>query len=177
MPTIPTENDLYAEYKADVEADAETSITDFTPGSVLDVFAGVVATAARGILRWFLRITSRAFVSASEKEDLDTVIMDRVNLPRLAGESDDDYKDRYFAYIEALGRGTLTAWQFFAKYMIVGVDTTDYTISEDLDAGIVTITITPLSTSDEATIKANALAIIDEWRILGGPAVNVETDP
>ena len=177
MPTLPSEQDLYDEMETAVVSDPDTNLTDFSAGSALDVMAGTVATCARSIHRWMLRLTRTAFVSTADGGDLDFVISDRVDLPRITGESDDSYRARYYAYIQALGRGTRSAWSYFLENEVEGVNTSTYKIEEDLDGGVVTLTIQPLSGYTEAQIRANALALLDYWRILGGPAVAVETVP
>lgn len=179
MPVLPTEEEIYDEVKAAIIADPSTSLTDFSPGAVLDVMTGSVAVAVRAIMRWIFKLTKTAFVSTAENTDLDFIIADILGdvLPRLPGESDDAYRARYYSYILALARGTLQAWQHFLNHEVDGVDTIDFVIEEDLEDGIVTLTISPLPTSDEATILANALAALPAWRILGGPAVNVVTEP
>jgi len=179
MPTIPSEQDLYDEMQATVEGDGSTNLVDFSAGSVLDVMTGAVATAARSIMRWVQRLVGLAFVSTSSGSDLDFVIADRVDsLPRLSGESDDDYKTRYFEYIrDALGRGTLPAWRYFLTHAVEGVDPLTFTIVEDLDLGTVTLTIRPLPTYSEATIKATADSLKGDWRVFGGPFPNVVTLP
>lgn len=163
--------------KSAVVADPSTNLTDFTPGSVLDVFAGTVATAARAIHRWMGRLASTAFVSTSDDGDLDFVINDRVELPREPGESDEDYRARYYDYILSLGRGTLPAWAYFILFEVEGVNTLTYTLEEDIETGVVTMTLQPLAAYTETQIFDNATAKLPLWRVLGGPAVNVETIP
>ena len=175
MPTIPTEQELYNEMKSAVIGDVDTNLTDFTPGSVLDVMAGTVATASRSIHRWMLRLVRTAFVSTSDGVDLDYIISDRVDLPRLSGETDEAFRARYYAYILALGRGTRAAWVYFVKNAVEGVNPLTYSITEDLNLGSVTLRIQPLAGFTEATILANALAALPDWRVLGGPGVTVET--
>lgn len=175
MPTIPTEQELYDEMKAAVSGDPDTNLTDYSPGSVLDVMSGTVATAARSIMRWILRSTRVAFVSTAEGDDLEYVILDRIDLAKDAGESDEEYRARYYGYIEALGRGTEVAWRYFIENIVEGVDSLTYELEEDLDTGIVTITIAPLDGYTESGIKAEADNEKVDWRVYGGPAVNVET--
>lgn len=179
MPTIPSEQELYDEMRASVTGDPSTNLTDFSPGAVLDVMAGTVATAARSIMRWILRTIRTAFVSTSDDADLDFVIADRVGgaLPRLTGETDEEYRARYYDYIRALSRGIEAAWIFFIERVVEGVDTSDYTLEEDLESGIVTITISPLAGYTETQIFDNAQALLSEWSVLGGPAVNIVTEP
>jgi len=171
---MPSEQELYNEMQSAVTADASTSLTDFSPGSGLDIMAGTVATVARAIHRWMMRLTRTAFVSTAEGGELDFVVADRVDLARLSGESDDDYRVRYYSYIQALGRGTRPAWVYFLDNVVEGVET--YTIEEDIGSGIVTLTIRPASGYTEAGIQAAALAALSTWRVLGGPAVNIETE-
>lgn len=175
MPTIPTEQELYDEMQAAISGDASTSLTDFTPGSVLDVMAGTVATASRAIHRWMLRLVRTAFVSTSDGVDLDYIISDRVDLPRLSGETDEAFRARYYSYILALGRGTRAAWIYFLENAVAGVNPLTYSITENLNLGGVTLRIQPLAGFTEATILANALAALPDWRVLGGPGVTVET--
>lgn len=177
MPTLPSEQDLYDEMQATVEGDGATNLVDYSSGSVLDQFTGTIATVARAIERWSLRLTGRAFVSSSTGADLDFVINDRIDLDRQPGESDEDYQARYYDYIAALSRGVESAWRYFLENEVEGVDPATYTLAEDFPSGTLTLTIQPLTGYTEAEIKANAEAEIDAWRIFAGPFPNVETIP
>jgi hypothetical protein len=163
--------------KSAVVADPSTNLTDFTPGSVLDVMTGTVATVARAIHRWMGRLAGTAFVTTSDDADLDFVISDRVDLTRSPGEGDEDFRARYYDYILALGRGTLPAWTFFLENEVEGVNVDTFTIERSLELGEVTLTIQPIAGYSETEIFDNAIAVIADWSVLGGPSVLVETIP
>ena len=172
MPELPSHQDLLGAFETAVKADPKTSLTDFSDGSVNRGFAGLAATASRGVYRWIARQVARAFVRGATGADLDYVISDRVGdaLPRRSGESDDDYEVRFFAYLaNALERGTDGAWRFFLEQLFLEVDPLASFVSEDLEQGkvILTIKVAADYTAQEATdVVERALP---QWRILGIP--------
>ncbi len=172
MPELPSQLELVEEYRLEVVGDPDTNLTDFSDGSVNRGFAGIAATAARGTYRWIARLARRAFIQGANDADLDYVIADRIGdaLPRFADEGNEAYRSRYFDYVEqALERGTEPAWRFFLEKLFVEVDALESYASEDLEAGVVKLTITPAEghlSSDAQTVVEAALP---EWRILGIP--------
>lgn len=175
MPEQPTFNETYDEFEAEVTADATTTLSDFSPGSMLDMFAGVAALAGQGVKRWITRQVSRKFVASAEDSDLDAVVSDYVGdqLPRLAGESDEDYQARYYEFLDALAKGTEVAWRYLLDNGAEEVDGDGSTASEDLVAGIVTLTVEPADGYTYAEAKAALEALFSKWRLLGTP-VNIE---
>lgn len=171
MPDLPSHTALVEAYKAEVTGDPDTSLTDFSPGSVNRGFAGIAVTAAQGVYRWITRTAASVFVQSAENADLDAAVEDRVgeDLPRLAGESDEAYRARYFAYIQALGRGTAQAWAYFIAHIVEGADPLYSTVTEDPLTGRVRLSLLSLDGYTTAEVLANAEAALDGWRIWGVP--------
>lgn len=176
MADLATFQQLYDEFKAEVLAAPAQRLNDFSPGSFLDAFAAVAATASQGIQRWMLRQMSRAFVSDATGGDLDYVVVDRygAELARRAGESDHDYRLRVDAWIEALGRGTPSALRVYAESLeaVLGA-----TVVENVYAGQTTVeAIFDDTRASEDEVRDAFIAGLDSWRA-AGDAVTLKLTP
>lgn len=174
MPDLPSHQDLYDEAKAEVLGSNRTKLNDFQSGSMLDAIVGVVATLARGVMRWIARQMRRTFISTAADGDLEFVAVDMFgeDVVRKQGESFEDYKDRVERYRDnALARGTPGALRWYASD-IDGV--TAVTVDEEWRTGITTVeAIFDPDETDAQTVTDAFYDGLDAWRTAGGP-VNLE---
>lgn len=169
MPELASFQDLYDEYEAEVVSDPDTELSDFSPGSRLDAYAGVAATAAQSIMRWIARQVRRVFISTAAGDDLDFAVEDRYGsadewLRRRVDESDDDYRTRVLTYAENLGRGTMTSLDFYLRFVRTDIDPTSIAVTEDLETGIITLSATASEGEDAAAIAESVGTDLPEWR-------------
>lgn len=172
MPDLPSHLDLVESYRLEVVGDPDTTLTDFSDGSVNRGFAGIAATAARGAYRWMARLARRAFIQSAEGADLDYAIADRIGevLPRRVDEGDEAYRTRFFTYVEqALERGTEGAWRFFLTQLLEEIDPIDSYASEDLEQGAVSLTVKVAEGVTVADAQAAIEEALPDWRIWGVP--------
>lgn len=169
MPELTPFQTLYDEYSAEVTADPDTELSDFSPGSRLDAYGGLAATAAQSIMRWIARQVRRVFVSTAEGGDLDFAVADRFGdsdawLTRRTGESDEDYRTRVLEYAENLGRGTLDALGFYMRSVRDDLETATVKVTEDLETGFLTLEATVLTGEDEVTVAGEIATDLPAWR-------------
>lgn len=170
MPELPNTNDLYGEFRDEVESDPESSWNDFSTGSMLDAFAGVAAMLGRAVMRWILRQMRRAFISTAKDGDLEFVAEDTYGtvLTRREDESFSEYKPRVLDYRdEGLERGTSPALVWYTESLDGVLDAVP---EEDFKSGITTIRAAfnpdQRSASD---IRADWNDLLDEWRMTSAP--------
>lgn len=176
MPDLATFQQLYDEFKAEVLAAPADRLNDFSPGSFLDAFAAVAATASQGIQRWMLRQVMRAFVSDAMGGDLDYVVVDRYGseISRRPDESDTDYRLRVDAWLDALGRGTPLALRIYAESLEAVLSAA---VTENVQTGQTTVTAVfdDTQATDDA-VRDAFIAGLDGWRA-AGDAVNLTLTP
>lgn len=160
--------DLYDEFESAVTADVETGLADFSPGSRLDAYAGVAATAAQTVMRWISRQVRRVFISASSEGDLDVAVADRYGdvdfLQRRTDEDDETYRARVLEYAQNLGRGTISSLDYYLRRVRTDLDAESVLVSEDLDTGILTMRATALAGEDASSVAASIVGDLPDWR-------------
>lgn len=171
MPSLPTLSDLFDEFKSTLEADPNYNFVDFSAGSTLRAFGGVAAAAGQSLLRDTLLRFSALYLRTAQGGDLDALALDRYDTAaaRLPGELTEAYRQRLLAFHPSLRRGTPDALRVYGATLagVVAVE-----VTEDLLAGIVTMTLTKTDAASAATVRAAALAGMDGWRS-ASVAVNV----
>lgn len=170
MADLPTHTELFEEFKAQVLGDPDTQLNNFETGSVLYTFATVAATASRAGMRYFSNQLRTAFIGLAEDSDLDYVVADRLgpDAPtRNSGESDEDFLERVYSYIDSIIRGTPPAFELWLTVIDGRANT--IRIDEQLKTGITDIYITPVSTVSDVDAYLDELrAELDDWRTLNG---------
>lgn len=173
--TLPTFQENYDDFAAAVESDPDHTLDSFGVGTMLDAFAGVSAAAAQGVQRFIQRTARRFFRRSAAGADLDAIMWDRYRLTR-EGTGNVDISDAdWNAWVDAylangIGRGTVPAMQFWIDELVAGVDVG--LVTEDEQTGIITITVTAVSTFANATVLATITASLSDWKPAGHP-VNV----
>ena len=160
--------DLYDEFESAVTSDADTDLSDFSPGSRLDAYAGVAATAAQTVMRWISRQVRRVFISTAEGGDLDVAVADRYGdgdfLQRRAGEQDAVYRTRILEYAQNLGRGTVSALEFYLRTVRTDVEVDSVIVEEDFETGILTLRATALAGEVATDIASSIAEELPAWR-------------
>jgi len=169
LPELPSFQDLYDEFEAEVTSDPDTELSDFSAGSRLDAYAGVAASAGQAIMRWIARQTRRVFISTAEGDDLDFAVADRYGsddqfLIRRADELDGNYRDRVLEYAQNLGRGTVPALEFYLRNVRTDIDSASVEVTEDLTTGILTLAATANAGESANDITSSIVAELPEWR-------------
>jgi hypothetical protein len=160
--------DLYDEFESAVTSDAATDLSDFSPGSRLDAYAGVAATAAQTVMRWISRQVRRVFISTSSGADLEVAVADRYGdaefLQRRAGEDDEAYRARVLEYAQNLGRGTVSALEYYLRSVRTDLEPDTVSVSEDFETGILTLQATALAGEDIDVVTSSIVADLPDWR-------------
>ena len=84
MPIVPSFQDLYDASKGEILLRSEGRLSDFTEGSDLDAVNGGGSVLADLILGLVVELFATTFIDTAEDDDLDKLIVDHFNLPRLA---------------------------------------------------------------------------------------------
>jgi uncharacterized phage protein gp47/JayE len=80
--TFPSFQNIYDAIRAEIQS-RNPNLTDFSAGSVLDAYAGGMAIGADAVMRYAASRFDALFLSRATGADLDTIVLDRINLPRL----------------------------------------------------------------------------------------------
>lgn len=171
MPGLPTLSDLSEEFKSTLDADPDYAFIDYSPGSTLRAISGVAAAAGQSILRDTLGRFSALFFRTAQGTDLDALALDRygTDAARLPGEETEAYRARMLAFAPSLRRGTPDALLVYGATL---ANVADVAVTEDLQAGLVTLTLTAVDGADKAALATAARAGLSGWRALSVP-VNV----
>ena len=171
MPTLPTFQDLYDTGRAELEGDPVYQFLDWTAGSWGDAFTMIVAACAQTVLRYTNARFLTAFISTATGADLDYLALDRYGVARNPGESDEDYRTRILLEVQNLARATVPALLAFA---LADADVIGATVTEDLEHGITTITVTLASGAVSATVLDRLRAELPSWKAAGTTVAIVE---
>lgn len=171
MPSLPTLSDLAEEFKSTLDADPDYAFIDYSPGSTLRAFTGVAAAAGQAILRDTLARFAALFFRTAQGSDLDALALDRYGAAgaRLPSEETEAYRTRLLAFAPSLRRGTPAALVVYGATL---ANVADVAVTEDLQAGLVTLTITAVDGADKAALATAARAGLSGWRAVSVP-VNV----
>ena len=173
MADVPTQEELFEEFKAQVLGDSSTQLDAFYTGSGLYTLAQVAATMGRAVVRWFVADLRAAFFSTAEGGDLDYLVTDVLGdaLQRQQGETDEEYLTRIYAYIDSLIRGTPPAFDFWLKEY--DGRASEVRVEEDVQAAVTDIYVTPKSTVNDVSAYLDELrSELDAWRTFNG-SVNI----
>ncbi|MFB6373324.1 MAG: hypothetical protein ABEN55_09470 [Bradymonadaceae bacterium] len=172
MPDLPTFQDLYDEFEAETRGSNKSRLNDFSAGSFLDAFAGVAASAVRGIDRWVLRQIQNTYLESAPDGELETVAVDLYgdDLSRRQDENFESYRRRVLGYREnGLKRGTAPALGYFGE-SIEGVVVASVEERDPPGVGAVAVT---LRFDDDETSESDVREAwkegIDAWRAVGAP--------
>lgn len=177
MADLPTQTDLYQEFKAQVLGDPTTQLNNFDKGSALYTFSQVAATMGRAGMRWFAQTLKASFFSTAEGADLDykaTDVFGEDRPQRDSGMSDEEYLTKIYAYVDSLIRGTVPSFEYWLVEYDGRADSVR--IVEHLKEGYTDIYIEPSSeVSDVGAYLEELRGERDKWRTLNG-SVNLREE-